>query len=86
MLKAIKKITISSDNLQDFLGVKKLGMVKLKEKNLIGIATGLAYTDFGGDILAIEAVLMPGKEEDKHRTSWRSYERVNSSSGILCKI
>ena len=65
--------------------LKNIGMVKLKEKNLVGITTGLAYTDFGGDILAIEAVLMPGKgKKTSYRTSWRSYERVNPSCGILC--
>ena len=41
--------------------LKSLGMGKAERKNLVGITTGLAYTDFGGDILAIEAVLMPGK-------------------------
>ena len=56
-----KNITISSDNLQTFLGVKKFRHGEAEGKDLIGIATGLAYTDFGGDILAIEAVLMPGK-------------------------
>ena len=56
-----KNITISANNLQDFLGVKKFRHGEAERKNLIGITTGLAYTDFGGDILAIEAVLMPGK-------------------------
>ena len=56
-----KQLSISSSNLNDFLGVKKFRHGEAERKNLIGIATGLAYTDFGGDILAIEAVLMPGK-------------------------
>ncbi len=56
-----KNISISSKNIQDFLGVKKFRHGEAERKNLIGITTGLAYTDFGGDILAIEAVLMPGK-------------------------
>ncbi len=56
-----KNISISSKNIHDFLGVKKFRHGEAERKNLVGIATGLAYTDFGGDILAIEAVLMPGK-------------------------
>ncbi|MBF95755.1 MAG: Lon protease [Alphaproteobacteria bacterium MarineAlpha9_Bin4] len=56
-----KNISISANNLQDFLGVKKFRHGEAERKNLVGVTTGLAYTDFGGDILAIEAVLMPGK-------------------------
>ncbi len=56
-----KNISISSSNINEFLGVKKFRHGELERKSLVGITTGLAYTDFGGDILAIEAVLMPGK-------------------------
>jgi ATP-dependent Lon protease len=55
------KVNISSSNISKYLGVKKFRHGELERKNLVGITTGLAYTDFGGDILAIEAVLMPGK-------------------------
>ena len=43
------------------MGVKKFRHGETEKKNLVGITTGLAYTEFGGDILAIEAVLMQGK-------------------------
>mgnify|MGYP001296476235 FL=1 len=56
-----KKILINGNNVDAFLGVKKFRHGEAESKNLVGITTGLAYTDFGGDILAIEAVLMPGK-------------------------
>ncbi len=56
-----KHININTNNLHDYLGVKKFRHGEAERKNLVGITTGLAYTDFGGDILAIEAVLMPGK-------------------------
>ncbi len=56
-----KKVMVSKTNLQDFLGVKKFRHGETEKKNLVGITTGLAYTEFGGDILAIEAVLMQGK-------------------------
>ena len=45
----------------DFLGVKKFKFGELEEQNKIGIVTGLAWTEFGGEILKIETVNMPGK-------------------------
>jgi ATP-dependent Lon protease len=56
-----KKVIVNSSNLDKFLGIKKFRHGETEKKNLVGITTGLAYTDFGGDILAIEAVLMQGK-------------------------
>ncbi len=56
-----KKVAINSKNINEFLGVKKFRHGETERKNLVGITTGLAYTEFGGDILAIEAVLMQGK-------------------------
>ena len=55
------KVAIVPDNINTYLGVKKFRHGEVERKNLVGITTGLAYTNFGGDILAIEAVLMPGK-------------------------
>ncbi len=56
-----KKVTVSDKNLHDYLGIKKFkyGEVELKDK--IGVVTGLAWTEFGGEILKIETVNMPGK-------------------------
>ena len=45
----------------DFLGVKKFKFGELEEQNKVGIVTGLAWTEFGGEILKIETVNMPGK-------------------------
>ena len=56
-----KKVIVNNTNLQDFLGVKKFRHGETEKKNLVGITTGLAYTEFGGDIFAFEAVLMTGK-------------------------
>ncbi len=56
-----KKVTVNSDNISDFLGVKKFKYGELEEKDRIGIVTGLAWTEFGGEILKIETVNMPGK-------------------------
>jgi len=55
------KVNISEDNLSDFLGVKKFKFGELESEDKIGIATGLAWTEYGGEILKIETVNMPGK-------------------------
>ncbi len=56
-----KKVVVDYKNLSDFLGVKKFKYGELESKNRIGIVTGLAWTEFGGEILKIETVNMPGK-------------------------
>ncbi|RZI47354.1 endopeptidase La, partial [Rickettsiales endosymbiont of Peranema trichophorum] len=69
--KAVRKImttnvgglVVSADNLQDYLGVPKYNTGYIEKNNLVGITTGLAYTEAGGDILAIEVLTMVGKGE-----------------------
>jgi len=55
------KVDISEKNLSDYLGVKKFKFGELETEDKIGIVTGLAWTEFGGEILKIETVNMPGK-------------------------
>ena len=67
--KVVKKIVsseettvkINKDNISDFLGIKKFKFGELENNDKIGIVTGLAWTEFGGEILKIETVNMPGK-------------------------
>ncbi|MDA9163691.1 endopeptidase La, partial [Rickettsiaceae bacterium] len=59
--KDLKSITIKPDDLEEFLGVKKYRFGLAEEEDQIGITTGLAYTQVGGDLLSIEAVSFPGK-------------------------
>jgi len=54
-------VNINKENLSKFLGIKKFKFGELENEDKIGIATGLAWTEFGGEILKIEAVHMPGK-------------------------
>ena len=56
-----KEVTINTKNLADFLGVPKYKFGELDSENRIGIVTGLAWTEYGGEILKIETVTMPGK-------------------------
>ncbi len=55
------KIEVTSDNLEKYLGVRKYRFGQAEEKDQVGVTTGLAWTEVGGDILFIEAVDMPGK-------------------------
>ena len=55
------KVVLNADNINDFLGVKKFKYGEVESENKIGIVTGLAWTEFGGEILKIETVNMPGK-------------------------
>ena len=56
-----KEVGINNKNLSDFLGVPKFKFGELETENRVGIVTGLAWTEYGGEILKIETVTMPGK-------------------------
>jgi ATP-dependent Lon protease len=56
-----KSVKASADNLADYLGVPKYRYGEVEDKDQIGIVTGLAWTDVGGELLTIEAAMMPGK-------------------------
>ncbi len=59
--KNLKSITINSEDLEDFLGVRKHRFGLAEEEDQIGLTTGLAYTEVGGDLLSIEAACFLGK-------------------------
>lgn len=56
-----KTVKVTAKNLEKYLGVIKYRFGEAEEKDQIGVTTGLAWTEVGGDILFIEAVDMPGK-------------------------
>ena len=56
-----EEVKIDKNNLSDFLGVAKYKFGELETEHRIGIVTGLAWTEYGGEILKIETVTMPGK-------------------------
>ena len=59
----VKSITVNSDNLHDYLGVKRFEFGKADTQNRVGEVTGLAWTEVGGDLLTIEtaSVVVKGK-------------------------
>ncbi len=56
-----KKIKITTKNLEDYLGVTKYRHGEAEGEDQIGVVTGLAWTEVGGELLTIEGVMMPGK-------------------------
>ncbi len=54
-------VVVTEDNLNDFLGVRKFDFGRTEKKNQVGQVVGLAWTEVGGDLLTIEAAVMPGK-------------------------
>ena len=57
----VKSITVNSDNLHDYLGVKRFEFGKADTQNRVGEVTGLAWTEVGGDLLTIETASVIGK-------------------------
>ncbi len=56
-----KSMKVDDSNISDLLGVKKFKYGLAEKSNQIGVATGLAWTEVGGDLLSIEAIKLPGK-------------------------
>ena len=55
------KIAVTRRNLETYAGVRRFRFGEIEEENLVGITTGLAWTEVGGELLSIEALLVPGK-------------------------
>jgi ATP-dependent Lon protease len=56
-----KSIAVEAKVVADYLGVPKFRYGEVEEEDLVGVVTGLAWTDVGGELLTIEAAMMPGK-------------------------
>ncbi len=57
----VESVSVTPENLDDYLGVKKFRYGLAEKEDQIGVVTGLAYTSVGGDLLQIEALRLPGK-------------------------
>lgn len=84
-----ERVDVTVDNLEEFLGKQRFVNNKTEESDLVGVVTGLAYTQFGGDTLSIEAthykgegrVLLTGKLGDVMKESAQaafSYVKTNA--------
>jgi len=56
-----KKIEIKNSNIDSYLGVKKFKYGEIEDNDKVGVVTGLAWTEVGGELLSIETLVMPGK-------------------------
>ena len=56
-----KEVKVDLKNLHDYLGIQKFKFGELESEDKVGVVTGLAWTEYGGEILKIETVVMPGK-------------------------
>ncbi|WP_102226484.1 endopeptidase La [Acidimangrovimonas sediminis] len=57
----VKKVEVTPENLEEFLGVKKFRYGLAEKEDQVGVVTGLAWTSVGGELLSIEALKLPGK-------------------------
>ncbi|MEA2756822.1 MAG: ATP-dependent Lon protease, partial [Aliidongia sp.] len=60
-VKDVTKVTVTRRNLEKYAGVRKFRFGELESEDMVGVVTGLAWTEVGGELLSIEAVVVPGK-------------------------
>jgi ATP-dependent Lon protease len=61
LMKKIEKVAVTRRNLDKYAGVRRFRFGELEAEDLVGVTTGLAWTEVGGELLTIEAVTLPGK-------------------------
>jgi ATP-dependent Lon protease len=61
LMRKLKRVTATRRNLEKFSGVRRFRYGEVEETDLVGVTTGLAWTEVGGELLTIEAVTLPGK-------------------------
>jgi ATP-dependent Lon protease len=66
LTKNTKGVRVTRRNLEKFAGVQRYRYGMVEEHDLVGVTTGLAWTEVGGELLSIEAVIMPGKGNVAH--------------------
>ena len=64
--KKVTKVAVTVKNLEKFAGVPRFRFGETEAEDMVGVVTGLAWTEVGGEILTIESVLLPGKGTIKH--------------------
>ncbi|MBM0207535.1 AAA family ATPase [Micromonospora sp. STR1s_5] len=61
IISKVKSVQVTAANLGDFLGVAKFRYGEIDSEDQVGVVTGLAWTEVGGELLTIEGVMVPGK-------------------------
>jgi ATP-dependent Lon protease len=61
LMKKIERVAVTRRNLEKYAGVRRFRFGEAESEDLVGVTTGLAWTEVGGELLTIEAVTLPGK-------------------------
>ncbi|MSP68016.1 MAG: endopeptidase La [Alphaproteobacteria bacterium] len=61
LVKKATKVRVSRGNLEKYAGVRRFRFGQVEEHDLLGVTTGLAWTEVGGELLSVESVVVPGK-------------------------
>jgi len=61
LMRGLKKVSVTPRNLEKYAGIRKYRYGEAEMEDLVGVVTGLAWTEVGGDLLSIEAITVPGK-------------------------
>jgi len=61
LMDGVKSVEVTPENLEKYAGVRKYRYGEVEENDLVGVTTGLAWTEVGGELLSIESVTVPGK-------------------------
>jgi ATP-dependent Lon protease len=64
--KKTKKVSITLKNIEKYAGIRRFRYGETESEDMVGVVTGLAWTEVGGEILTIESVIVPGKGAIKH--------------------
>ena len=64
--KKAKKVVINLKNLETYAGIRRFRYGETESEDMVGVVTGLAWTEVGGEILTIESVMVPGKGKVQH--------------------
>jgi ATP-dependent Lon protease len=57
----VPAVNVTAENVQDYLGIPRFRYGQIEQEDQIGVVTGLAWTEAGGELLTVEGVMMPGK-------------------------
>ena len=61
LMRGLKRVAVTGRNLEKYAGVRKYRYGEIEAEDMVGVTTGLAWTEVGGELLSIEAVMLPGK-------------------------
>ena len=82
-----KSVRVTAENLGDYVGVPKHRHGEIEAEDMVGMVTGLAWTDVGGELLTIEGVMMPGKGRMTVTGNLRDVMKgIDLGGGVLCAL